>query len=364
MMHGAAKQGGNRVLMGLVMGDPAGIGAEIIAKVLSDATLSEDMQIVVLGSQRVLVDAGRLCRLPVDLPVLPLTGLTREKITSLTGHVMIETGTDGVLGTIKPGHASAAGGAFALDNFRIGIDLANRGICDALSFAPFNKYAMRLAYPPYQDEIVFISEVLGEHDAAAEFNIGDIWTGRVTSHVPLSKVAGLITREAVVRRLVLTEKIMRAGGVAEPRIAVAGLNPHAGDGGNFGREEIDVIGPAVAEGRRLGIHCDGPYPPDTVFIRAKRGEFNAVLTMYHDQGQIAMKLMHFDRGVVLFGGFPFPVCTPAHGTAYDIAGKGTAHPGAMRATLALAASLALGNMQARQSYAHNPDATVTGEAMR
>lgn len=362
-MHGAAKQSGNRVVMGLVMGDPAGIGAEITAKALSDGTLPDDIQLVVLGSQRVLEDAARLCGLSVNLPVLPLAGLTREKIISMDRHVFVESGADRALATITPGHASASAGTFALDNFRLGIDLANNGIFDALSFAPFNKYAMRLAYPSYQDEIVFISEVLGEHDAAAEFNIGDIWTGRVTSHVPLSEVAGLITREAVVRRLVLTDRIMRAGGVTEPNIAVAGLNPHAGDGGNFGREEIDVIGPAVEEGRRLGIHCDGPYPPDTVFIRAKRGEFNAVLTMYHDQGQIAMKLMHFERGVVLFGGFPFPVCTPAHGTAYDIAGKGTAHPGAMRATLALAASLARGGMQARQDRAQNPSTAVASEAM-
>jgi 4-hydroxythreonine-4-phosphate dehydrogenase len=127
---------------------------------------------------------------------------------------------------------------------------------------------------------------------------------------------------------------------ARPRIAVAGLNPHAGDGGNFGREEIEIIAPAVDAARQDGIAAEGPFPADTVFVRAKTGAFDAVLTMYHDQGQIAMKLMGFDRGVTLLGGFPFPICTPAHGTAYDIAGRGIAFTGASRAALLLAAEMA------------------------
>jgi 4-hydroxythreonine-4-phosphate dehydrogenase len=140
--------------------------------------------------------------------------------------------------------------------------------------------------------------------------------------------------------LQLADSAMRRAGFERPRIAVAGLNPHAGDGGTFGREEIDVIGPAVEEARSLGIEADGPFPSDTVFLRAKSGTFDAVLTMYHDQGQIAMKLMGFDRGVTLLGGFPFPICMPAHGTAYDIAGKGIANIGATRAAILLAAEMA------------------------
>ena len=129
-----------------------------------------------------------------------------------------------------------------------------------------------------------------------------------------------------------------------PRIAIAALNPHAGDGGNFGKEEIDVIEPAVQAGIDRGFNVSGPYPADTVFVRAKNGAFDAVLTMYHDQGQIAMKLMGFDRGVTLMGGLPFPVCTPAHGTAYDIAGRGIANIGASREAILLAARMALKNV--------------------
>ncbi len=211
---------------------------------------------------------------------------------------------------------------------------------DAVCFTPFNKAAMRAAHPGYDDEIGYSAEVLGTSGPASEFNILErLWSARVTSHVPLSAVASLITREAIVDAIRLTDRSLREADVASPRIAVAGLNPHAGDGGNFGREEIDVIRPAVEEARREGIHADGPFPSDTVFVRARNGAFDAVVTMYHDQGQIAMKLMGFDRGVTLLGGFPFPIVTPAHGTAYDIAGQGIAGVGATRAAMLLAARM-------------------------
>jgi 4-hydroxythreonine-4-phosphate dehydrogenase len=242
---------------------------------------------------------------------------------------------------IEIGVASRAGGEFALRNFRTCIELADAGRAGAVCFTPFNKAAMRMAHPSYDDEISYGREVLGSSGPASEFNILEtLWNARVTSHVPLSAVASLITTEAVLKGIRLTDDSLREAGFERPRIAVAGLNPHAGDGGNFGREEIDVIEPAVVEAKRQGIDADGPYPPDTVFVRASKGAFDAVLTMYHDQGQIAMKLLGFDRGVTLLGGFRFPMCTPAHGSAYDIAGKGVANPGATRAALLLAARMA------------------------
>jgi 4-hydroxythreonine-4-phosphate dehydrogenase len=203
-----------------------------------------------------------------------------------------------------------------------------------------------MAHPPYDDEIGYGREVLGSGGPASEFNILEgLWNARVTSHVPLSAVAELISKEAVLRGIRLTDDSLREAGFERPRIAVAGLNPHAGDGGNFGREEIDVIEPAVEAAKQEGINADGPYPPDTVFVRASKGAFDAVLTMYHDQGQIAMKLLGFDRGVTLLGGFEFPMCTPAHGSAYDIAGKGVANPGTTRAAILLAAKMAARQMQ-------------------
>src|SRR5690242_1242425 len=224
--------------------------------------------------------------------------------------------------------------------------MARNRKADAVCFTPFNKKAMRLARPVYDDEIAFSAETVGLDTPASEFNVLDrLWNARVTSHIALKDVPSRLTTERIHRALRLTDACMRRAGFAQPRIAVAGLNPHAGDGGNFGREEIDVIAPAVEQGRREGVVAEGPFPADTVFLRAKNGAFDAVLTMYHDQGQIAMKLMGFDRGVTLLGGFPFPICTPAHGSAYDIAGKGVANPGASKAALLLAAKMAAKHQQ-------------------
>ncbi len=144
----------------------------------------------------------------------------------------------------------------------------------------------------------------------------------------------------MLRAIRLTQQSMRRAGFDAPRLAVAALNPHAGDGGNFGREEIDIIGPAVEQARAEQLLVEGPFPSDTVFLRARSGAFDAVVTMYHDQGQIAIKLMGFERGVTYLGGFPFPICTAAHGTAYEIAGQGKADAGAIRAAVQLAARLA------------------------
>ena len=326
-----------RSVVALAMGDPAGVSPELTAKILTDSAVREAADFIVFGDRRVLAEGEKVAGVKVSIPVWTPGSSAAELI-------------DGALfvdlqhldpAAVKLGDATAVGGRFALANFRSALRLAAKGGAGAVTFTPFNKFAMRQALPSYDDEIAVITETIGASAHGREFNVlPKLWNARVTSHVPLSGVAPLITKEAVVKALTLTDKCMRAAGIANPRIAVAGLNPHAGDGGNFGREEIDEIEPAVAEAKARGIICEGPYPSDTVFLRAKRGDFDAVQTMYHDQGQIAMKMMGFDEGVTLVGGYPFPVCTPAHGTAYDIAGKGVAHPGATRNAMLIAASMA------------------------
>ena len=158
--------------------------------------------------------------------------------------------------------------------------------------------------------------------------------------MPLVQVAALITEERVLETVRLVDAALKACGAEAPRIAVAGLNPHAGDGGNFGREEIDSIAPAVARAGEEGIDAHGPFSPDTVFVRARGGGFDAVVTMYHDQGQIAMKLMGFESGVTVFGGLPVPITTCAHGTGYDIVGRGKANPEGLRQALTLCRRMA------------------------
>jgi 4-hydroxythreonine-4-phosphate dehydrogenase len=329
-----------RPVIALAIGDPAGVGPELAAKVLADPEVRAAANIIVVGDRRVLERGASVAGVTLDIGVCRSV----DELKSPPGTVLVDFGhldPD----SIKVGVASKEGGEFALKNFRTCMELAAAGKAGAVCFTPFNKAAMRMAHPPYDDEIGYGAEVLGTSAPASEFNILEkLWNARVTSHVPLSGVASLITKAAVLKGIRLTDASLRDAGFATPRIAVAGLNPHAGDGGNFGREEIETIEPAVEQAKSEGIHAEGPFPPDTVFVRATKGAFDAVLTMYHDQGQIAMKLIGFDSGVTLLGGFDFPMCTPAHGSAYDIAGKGIANIGASKAALLLAAKMAARRM--------------------
>ena len=326
-----------RPVVALAMGDPAGISPELAAKLLVDADVRSAADLIVIGDRRVLAEGERVAGLSTGIPVWKV-GSPPPAAAPTSLFVDLQHLDPAA---IRLGEATAAGGRFALTNFRAALKLAAAGGAGAVVFTPFNKYAMRQALPSYDDEIAVITETIGAAAHGREFNVlGKLWNARVTSHVPLRRVADLITKDAIVNALVLTDRCMRSAGLERPRIAVAALNPHAGDGGNFGREEIEVIGPAVEEAKARGVACEGPFPSDTVFLRARRGDFDAVQTMFHDQGQIAMKLMGFEEGITLIGGYPFPICTPAHGTAYDIAGKGIADLGASRQAVLVAASMA------------------------
>jgi 4-hydroxythreonine-4-phosphate dehydrogenase len=321
----------------LAMGDPAGISPELTARLLALDDVHAKTRLIVIGDRRVLDDGARIAKVKLDIPTVTadadFSAPEQRPVFIDLGHLDPAS--------VRRGTAVAEGGRFALTNYRHALRRACDGHADAVCFTPFNKQAMRLAHPPYDDEISFSLGVTGSEGPASEFNVLDrLWNARVTSHISLAEVAERITKARVLRAIKLTDQSMRVAGFERPRIAVAALNPHAGDGGNFGHEEIDSIGPAVETARAEGVEAEGPFPADTVFLRAKSGAFDAVLTMYHDQGQIAMKLMGFDRGVTLLGGFPFPICTPAHGTAYEIAGKGVADIGATRAAVLLAAEMA------------------------
>jgi 4-hydroxythreonine-4-phosphate dehydrogenase len=328
-----------RPRIALAMGDAAGISPELTARVLADPEVCK-AEIVVFGDARVLARGAEIASVTLAIDTQPVSGDTPGIAGPLRRPLLLDLGNCDPSG-IATGVISAAAGRFATENFTRALTMAASGQADAVCFTPFNKAAMRLVTPGYDDEISFSARIVGFHGTAKEFNILDgLWNARVTSHVPLKEVSSLLTVAAILGNLRMTNDVLKAAGIARPRIAVAGLNPHAGDNGAFGREEIEIIEPAVAAGKAEQINCDGPYPADTVFVRARRGDFDAVLTMYHDQGQIAMKLIGFESGVTLMGGFPFPICTAAHGTAFDIAGKGIAHPGAMRNAMLLAARMA------------------------
>jgi 4-hydroxythreonine-4-phosphate dehydrogenase len=184
--------------------------------------------------------------------------------------------------------------------------------------------------------------------------LDNVWMSRVTSHVSLRTALDQITPERIDQAITLADRTMRSAGFAAPRIAVAALNPHGGEGGLFGREEIEIIAPAVAHAARRGVLCSGPFPADTVFLKAFAGEYDGVLTMYHDQGQIATKLKGFNRGVTVTGGLETVFATPAHGTAFDIVGKGRASTGALEQAVRLCARLATSRKKMPQD-----DAAVT-----
>lgn len=317
-----------RPRIGLIPGDPGGIGPELVARLLDQAGVAEAADILLIGDRPVL-EAGQAVA-GLAYPVTPLDA-TREDWTTAGRFALHEMRTIDP-DDICPAEVTRAGGGSVLRTLDTALDLARAGVIEGILFAPFNKAAMHLAGLGHDDELHYMAEKLGVTGYVSELNTLDgMWTSRVTSHIALREVADTITEERVHQAVYLIDGVLRRSGIARPRIAVAALNPHAGDNGNFGTEEIEILEPAVRKlaGRQMAV--DGPWPSDTVFLKAVAGEIDAVVTMYHDQGQIALKLLGFDRGVTVQGGLPFPVATPAHGTAFDIAGRGVADVGATRA---------------------------------
>lgn len=320
----------------LFIGDPSGIGPEIVAKLLFRAEELSDANVIVIGERWAFDDAQRIAGLKIEIP-----SITNVKQLEATSLAFLDTNFL-KKNEIVSARATAQAGAAVIKSLKIAIDLAKKGCIEAICYAPLNKEAMHMAGLQFSDELRFFAHELGYAGDAGELNVlGKLWTSRVTSHVPISEVSRLITPESIQKAIRLIYRTIQQSGINTPRIAVAALNPHGGDGGNFGREEIDVIRPAILEAVAKGINVAGPFPSDTVFLKLRDGLFDAVVTMYHDQGQIAMKLMGFQRGVTVSGGLPIAITTPAHGTAFDIVGKGQADAGAMIEAFRLATRLAV-----------------------
>jgi 4-hydroxythreonine-4-phosphate dehydrogenase len=238
------------------------------------------------------------------------------------------------------GQVSEVSGKYQLACLTKGLELCIEGVVDSMVFAPLNKEAMHLAGLEHEDESGLFLDVLDHKGDFGLLNtLGNLWTSRATSHVSHRQVSELLSEESIMTAARVLDKALRASGKNDPKIAVAGLNPHAGDGGMFGTEEIDIIEPAVKKAQQEGINVSGPYPPDTIFLMGRDGKYDAIVTMYHDQGQIAMKLMGFDHGVTVHAGLAYPVTTSAHGSAYDIAGQGIANVRALREAFLLACSM-------------------------
>ncbi len=323
--------------IGLVQGDACGIGPELMAKLLACDDVRQRARILILSDRRVF-DAGTAIAGSAPA-VRDIARFDEADFSDGLPNLLHMPCLDPA--EVTPGTVSKAAGAAVLETFGRALDLAKAGDLDGICFMPFNKEALHLAGIGVEDELRWAKKRLGYAAEASEFNVvRGMWNGRVTSHVPLREVADLLTVERIVAAIKLADRTLKEAGFARPRIAVAALNPHAGDGGAIGREEIEVIGPAVEMAQALQIAAEGPFPSDTMYLKVRDGRYDCAVSMYHDQGQIAIKLLGFDMGVSVLGGLPIPVTTPAHGTAFDIVGKNLANVEPARRAFLMVAEMA------------------------
>ncbi len=307
----------------LIQGDPGGIGPELLVRLLGESDVREAANLVVIGAPEIFARGEAQMGTAID--GVRHAAIDAE-IAMEDGEILhLDLPIDGI-GDIPVAQVSAAGGRSSIEGLRRAFELKQTGQIDGATFMPFNKSSMHLGGNDFTDELGFAREFFDLTTPASEFNVANgMWNGRVTSHVAMKDVPELLTIERVENGIHLADRTLRMAGYARPRIVVAAYNPHAGDGGLMGDEEIRVIGPAVERAQEKQVHCVGPLPADTLWLKVRDGEYDAVVTMYHDQGQIAIKLLGFDKGVSVLAGLPLPVTTPAHGTAFDIAGQGKAN---------------------------------------
>lgn len=323
-------------ILGILLGDGAGVGAEIIAKLAASGFYEEYCRPVVIGDVRIFERGASVCGLEIPMQVI-------EKVEDADWDQGIPVLDQKNLNPqeVPYGQIHIKSGQACLDMLRTAIELYQEGKIDGFCFAPLNKQAMIKAGCPFESEHHYMAHLFNHTDPFGEINVlGDLWTTRTTSHIPISMVSQNLTEETIMRAVRLANVSLKNSGIEKPRLALAALNPHCGEGGKCGREEIDVIGPVIETAREMGIDANGPFPSDILFIKAFNGDFDGVVTMYHDQGQIALKLKGFDQGITIAGGLPAPIVTCAHGTAYDIAGKGIVKTSAFENAVKMAARMA------------------------
>jgi 4-hydroxythreonine-4-phosphate dehydrogenase len=326
--------------VGILFGDPTGIGPEITAKLAASGKLSEHCRPLLIGDARVLAAGQKIAGVAFATVVVD-----DPREARWDGPVPLFDLKNFDPAEIELGKVSAQAGRVVGETVRTAIGLLRDGSIDGLTYAPFNKTALHQGGFP--DDLHMMMDFLAWDGPVGEMNVlNNLWTTRATSHIPLKDVSAHLNAENIVRAIRMAYQTLVRAGVNPPRVAVCALNPHAGEGGLCGREEIDVIAPAIALAAREGIRALGPFSADTIFMNALRGKYDAVVTMYHDQGQIALKLMG-PVGVTVIGGLPYAITTAAHGTAHDIAGQGKADPEALERAVIIAARMARSDKEKR-----------------
>jgi 4-hydroxythreonine-4-phosphate dehydrogenase len=324
-------------VVAVTFGDASGIGPELVAKFLNRPEALAAAGVILVGDAWVWREGQRIAG--TDTQVRTIRDW-REARDSTDAPMLLEMDTV-AQSDIIPAQVTAAAGRGARAALTACLGAVKAGQIDAICFAPLNKLAMKKGGMAFEDELHFFAGYFGVTDYFCEFNtLGTLWTSRISSHIPLADIPKYVTGNRIKAAARLTYKTLKRAGFAEPRVAVAALNPHGGEGGTCGREEIEIIEPAVRELHAEGLPIQGPFPADTIFLKARAGALDSIVTMYHDQGQVAVKLLGFERGVTVQGGMPVPITTPAHGTAFDITGQGKANAEAMTQAFLLAAKMA------------------------
>ncbi|MEW6542940.1 MAG: 4-hydroxythreonine-4-phosphate dehydrogenase PdxA [Nitrospirota bacterium] len=324
-------------ILGLTMGDPAGIGPEVVAKTLARPEVWRVCRPLVIGSRPVMERTVRQLHLP--LRIVGVAG--HDRLLGRRNELALLDPLDRPLGRFKVGAVSRTAGAASVAFVVKAVRLAEAGCIDAIVTGPINKEAINLAGHDYPGHTELLADLTGSKEVGMMILGGPLKIMFVTTHVAIRELPDALTPARVARAIRLADRAVREYfGIARPRIGVAALNPHAGEAGLFGKEERRVILPAARRARTSGIRASDPLPADTLFGKAVRGGYDAVVAMYHDQGLIPLKLLAFGTCVNLTVGLPIIRTSVDHGTAFDIAGKGVADPGSLIEAIKLAARLA------------------------
>ncbi len=332
--------------IGITVGDPAGIGPEISLRAVRRPEVLEICHPVLIGDAGYLLEWARRFGIDDKFDIAD----TGAEFSGKKGGVTIATppslaSLDNV-GKIEMGREQPLAGRVAALQIEAAVNLCLQGRIEAMATAPINKQSLRLAGLPFPGHTEYLASLTHCHDFAMAFFSPRLRVALLTIHVALREVPALVRQADLERLIRLADRELRLYGIADPRIAVAGLNPHAGEGGLFGDEEAREIVPAIAACRQQSIAVTGPWPADTIFLRAVRGEFDLVISCYHDQGLIPIKCFAFGEAVNVTLGLPIVRTSVDHGTAFDLAGRGCADESSMAAAIILAAQLASARLEA------------------
>lgn len=322
---------------GITMGDPAGIGPEIILKAIKNQRIQGLGQHMVIGDAGVLEHLNK--KLGLALEIKRVKGI--QELTDKEERVNVLDLANVDMKTLVPGKVQAQAGKAAVEYLKKAVILALVGEIDAIVTTPLNKEAIHQEGFKYPGHTEILAELTGTEDFAMLLSSDKLNVIHVTTHISLEDSCRVIDKKRVETVIKLADKTLKMMGLNKPKIAVAGFNPHAGENGLFGKQEMKVIGPAVNSAKKQGINVDGPIPPDTVFVKALEGRYDIVVAMYHDQGHIPFKLLAFDKGVNITAGLPIIRTSVDHGTAFDIAWQGIARETSLIEAVKLAKEMSL-----------------------